>query len=71
MEVTVDMGNSTTLPLTLGNIGGDDLKFEIKETDKGFTPAVHIPRFTGELPADTRPASAGPAPKSDRSHVVL
>jgi subtilisin family serine protease len=65
MEVTVDMGNSTTLPLTLGNIGGDDLKFEIKETDKGFTPAVHIPRFTGELPADTRPASAGPAPKTD------
>lgn len=62
MEVTLDMGDSTTLPLTLGNVGGAVLPFEINETNKGFTPAVHIPRFTGVIPADTTPTSTGRAP---------
>lgn len=65
MDVTVEMGNSTQLPLTLGNIGGAALPWEIRELDKGFTPAVHIPAFTGVIAPDSAPTSIGHAPNAN------
>ncbi len=68
-DVTVEMGDMTVATLDLGNVGGADLAFEINEVDKGFSPALHIPRFTGTLPEDATPSSSGPAPKTNAVSV--
>ena len=40
LHVTLDYGDSTDELLTLDNLGGATLSFEIAEKDRGFTPAL-------------------------------
>jgi len=55
LAVTLDMGLSTTLPLTLHNTGSAAAQFAARESDRGFVPAIT------SLPPSGEPFSA-PAP---------
>ena len=40
LQVTLDMGISTTRPFTLSNVGGSAAAFELRERDTGFVPTT-------------------------------
>ena len=62
MHVTLGMGVSTTLPLTLTNMGGVSANYELRERDGGFAPVVSIPAYHGEPPEDPEPVSMERSP---------
>jgi uncharacterized membrane protein len=67
LHVTLDMGDTSTVPLDLNNLGVADAAFEIKEAGEGFIPMlkpISIPAFTGELPASKVPTSMFRAPNA-------
>ncbi len=63
-SAVLDMGMSTTLPLTLTNSGAVSTPFDLVEVDRGYTPfLVSIPTFEGKVEADTAPPSMARAPQ--------
>ncbi len=51
MEVTLDLGMTTTLPMDISNDGAVDTDFGIKEQDRGFMPAAL------SVPATSKPVT--------------
>ncbi|NJD60487.1 MAG: hypothetical protein FIA98_13925, partial [Anaerolineae bacterium] len=72
IHATLDMGESTTVEGTLSNDGSGAATFEFKEQDRGYEQLlkIHIPEFTGELPASTEPTSIGHAPSTGTPSAV-
>jgi subtilisin family serine protease len=62
LEKTMTLGDApATETLTISNTGTADATFELMERERGFTP-LHIPAFTGDIPASSVPSSIGRAP---------
>jgi N-acetylneuraminic acid mutarotase len=57
LEATVDLGNSTTLQLTLNNTGTADAEFKLTEANGPVAPIAHpvLPRAKYKAPLDRAP----------------
>jgi len=58
LEVLVSMGMSTTVPLTLTNLGGAAVNWEVREKDLGFVPVLEAGESVLVVRKDTIAADA-------------
>jgi hypothetical protein len=64
LSATLDFGETDVQTIELTNEGATGTPFELTERDRGWTPAVQIQRFSGELVKSGVPVSAGRAPNA-------
>ncbi|HRQ36836.1 MAG TPA: S8 family serine peptidase [Chloroflexota bacterium] len=67
-DVTLELGDNTTLPLALIDTGGANVEFEIREvpgTNPYLSLPLHIPASDGNFLRGSHPTSLGAASQSD------